>query len=159
MIRSTYPMTVQQSVEASPDRQFAEPTPPEANSISVSRWVAIGFFSNLSDAEYAVTGLRSVGFPLSQIILVANQFRRQDQFDGVDLCTHLEGLCLGIFAEQVRFYQDRLDGGEYMVIVHGTEDELNCAASIFNHHRIQEWQMYDITTTQDELSLEASQER
>ncbi len=142
MIRPTYSIANRQSVEVSSDRRLTNHTLSEASS-PLSKGFAVGFFSNLSDAEYAVTGLRSIGFPLVQLTLVANHFRRQDQFEGVELCTQFEGSYLGISEEQARFYQERLSQGEYMVIVQGTEDELNCAASIFNHHRIQEWQLYD----------------
>ncbi|WP_143467641.1 hypothetical protein [Leptolyngbya ohadii] len=104
-----------------------------------------GFFCHLSDLENAITSLRSVGFPLSQVTLVANHFRRQDQFAGVKLCDRLEEL--EISTERMHRYQARLEQGEHMVIVYGIEDNLNCAASIFYPHRIQDWQ------THSQLSL------
>lgn len=113
----------------------------------VRKQCAVGFFASLSDAEYGVTGLRSVGFPLNQVMLVANHFRRQDQFAGVDLHNCLETVRLEISAEQADFCQARLSCDRYMIIVHGTEDELDRAASILSHHKLQEWRVYSPTAT------------
>lgn len=133
-------------------------TPSHASSVLPGRQTAVGFFSDLSDTEYAVTDLRSVGFPLSQITLVANYFRRRDQFTDVTLRDRFESARLGIPAEQARFYQDRLGRGEYMVIVHGTADQLNRAATILNHRNIEEWRIYDPTVVTHEWPVEASRE-
>ncbi|MBD3887064.1 hypothetical protein IFO70_36220 [Phormidium tenue FACHB-886] len=152
MVRPTTPTAYQhqRSAEVSSDRQSAERTLSESalsdsNEAPLGRH-AVGFFSNLSDTEYAVTGLKSVGFPLSQITLVANHFRRQDQFVGADLQDSFEGVRLKISTEQAHFYRERLNCGKYMVIMQGTEDELNCAASIFNHRGIEDWQIYGSTS-------------
>ena len=96
--------------------------------------------------------LKSVGFPLSQITLVANQFQRRDAFTGVELRDRFESARLGIPAEQARFYHDRLEHGESMVIVQGTEEELNRVASILNRRNIQDWRIYDPMVVQQESS-------
>ena len=111
----------------------------------VGRHSAVGFFPRLEDAEEAVTELRSIGFPLSQISLVAHNFKRRDRFDGIDLHDRFEAMRLGIPVEQARLYNDRLGRGEYMVVVHGTEDELNRAAPILNRRGIQDWRIYDVS--------------
>lgn len=117
---------------------------------------AVGFFPNLEDAEHAIAELRSLGFPLNKISLVAHNFRRRDAFGGIDLRDRFEAARLGIPAEQARFYHDRLDRGEHMVIVHGTEDELNRATPVLNRHRIQEWRIYEPTVVNHEMPVETS---
>ena len=143
MIHSTYLTTNQQRqvVGVSSDRAAGHALS-EVGGVPLSEQFAVGFFSSLSDLEYAVIALRSVRFPLNQITLVANHFRRQDQFSGVKLCDRFEATGLAIAEEQVRVYQERWSYGDYMMIVQGTEDELNRAASMLNHRGIQEWRMY-----------------
>ncbi len=102
-------------------------TAPETHNAAILKRSAIGFFRNLADAEYAVTDLRSVGFPLSQITLVADRIQRREHFAGIDLRDRFEAMRLGIPVEQARLYNDRINRGEYMVIVEGTENELNRA--------------------------------
>ena len=122
----------------------------ETRTAPIAQRSAVGFFSNLADAEHAVTDLRSIGFPLNQITLVANNWQRRDRFAGVDLRDRFEAARLGIPTQQARMYHDRLGRGDYMVIVHGTEDELNRAAPILNRRGIQDWRMYDPTDVRNE---------
>jgi hypothetical protein len=50
---------------------------------------------------------------------------------------------LGIPEERARFYNDRVNRGDYLVMVDGTQDELYNAQAILNRHGIQEWGIYD----------------
>jgi hypothetical protein len=120
------------------------------------RRCGVGFFSSLSDAEYAVTSLRSVSFPLHQITLIAHHFRRQDQFAEVNLCDRLENANLELPALQLRFYREQLSCNQYMMIVEGTEDELNQAASILNPCKIQGWQLHRLTAANSAANSESS---
>lgn len=51
---------------------------------------------------------------------------------------------LGIPEDRARIYRDRLKGGYYLVIVEGTEREMERAGSILHLRGIQEWGLYDI---------------
>ncbi len=50
---------------------------------------------------------------------------------------------LGIPEEQARVYSDRLNQGNYLVIVDGTEDEIGRAEAIFSDRGIQGWSVYN----------------
>ncbi|NEQ20409.1 MAG: hypothetical protein F6K28_14410 [Microcoleus sp. SIO2G3] len=50
---------------------------------------------------------------------------------------------LGIPEEQAKRYNDRVNRGDYLVMVDGTEDELRRAEPILSRHGIQEWGIYD----------------
>jgi hypothetical protein len=50
---------------------------------------------------------------------------------------------LGIPEERARFYNDRVNRGDYLVMVDGTEDELHRVQPILSRHGIQEWGIYD----------------
>lgn len=106
---------------------------------------AIGIFPHRREAEQAINDLRRAGFPLSQVSLVARQLERQEPFAGVDLRDRFEAMRLGIPADRARLYHDRVDRGDYVVIVNGTEDEVRQAAAILNRYNIQEWHVYDPT--------------
>ena len=54
---------------------------------------------------------------------------------------------LGIPEDRARVYNDRVSRGDYMVIVDGSEDEIQRAATILSHRGIQEWGVYDSTAT------------
>lgn len=105
---------------------------------------AVGFFPHLRDAELAIKDLRDAGFPLSQVSLIAHNFERQP-FTGVELRDRFDAMRLGFTEEYARYYYDRIDRGDYMVIVNGTEDEIILAGSILGDRGIQEWQIYDPT--------------
>lgn len=118
-------------------------TTPAIGRTAMGRRSAVGFFTNLSDAEQAIADLRGIGFLLHQITLVAHNLSRRDRLVGVDLRDRFEAARMGISPEQARGYHDRLGRGEHMVIVQGTEEELNRAAPILTRRGVQEWRMYD----------------
>lgn len=121
------------------------PTTREVTGTPFGRRYAVGVFPHLRDAEFAIDDLRNAGFPLSQISLVANHFQRRDRFTDIDLRDRFEAMRFGIPADQAQLYHSRLDRGDYMVIVNGTEAELHRAESILQHRGIQDWRLYDPT--------------
>ena len=54
---------------------------------------------------------------------------------------------LGIPEERAKVYNDRVSKGSYLVIVKGTEAEINHAQEILSDRGIQEWGIYDIPTS------------
>lgn len=113
---------------------------------------AVGFFPHLRDAEHAVSDLRNAGFPLSQVSLIAQHFERQEPFADIDLRDRLDAMRMGLPDDRARFYNERVIGGDYIVVVNGTEDEIRDAAMILSNRGIREWQVYDPTTI-DSTSL------
>ena len=132
MVRSTKAPTVHVASSPDIDRQDNSRSVPD-------QLYGVGCFPHLSDLEFAVIDLRSIGFPLNQISLVAHQFQRTDQLTGVALHDRLEATPLGISSEQARFYHDPLDQGEHVIIVQGTNEELNHVASMLSRRGVQEW--------------------
>lgn len=55
---------------------------------------------------------------------------------------------LGIPEERARFYHDHVVGGQYLVIVDGTETEILQAEAILKRRGIREWEVYNPPTTQ-----------
>lgn len=50
---------------------------------------------------------------------------------------------LGIPENQAKVYNDRLNRGDYLVMIDGTEDEVRRAETILKRRGIQEWGMFD----------------
>jgi hypothetical protein len=50
---------------------------------------------------------------------------------------------LGIPEERAKFYNDRVNRGDYLVMVDGTEEEIRRAQPILSRHGIQDWGIYD----------------
>jgi len=108
---------------------------------------AVGYFSNLNNAESAINDLRKAGFPLSQISLVHQNPSRRDAFAGVDLRDRFDENRWRLPGDRHRFYNDIIHQGQYVIIVDGTDDEINHAAAILNRHGIQQWQIFDPETS------------
>ncbi|MEO8890234.1 MAG: general stress protein [Coleofasciculaceae cyanobacterium] len=56
---------------------------------------------------------------------------------------------LGIPEDRARFYNDRFNRGDYLVMVDGTDDEIHTAHAILNRHGIQDWGVYDYSNDHD----------
>jgi hypothetical protein len=50
---------------------------------------------------------------------------------------------LGIPDDRARHYNDRVNRGDYLVMVDGTEDEIRRADTILNRHHVQDWGVFD----------------
>jgi predicted nucleic acid-binding protein len=66
---------------------------------------------------------------------------------------------LGIPEERARFYNDRVNRGDYLVMVDGTEDEIRRAEAILSRHGIQEWGIYDASDVTAGRSGDVSRDR
>lgn len=141
MIRSTHSRahSQKQSVEAILADRSTEQALPQANEEYLGSRIAAGFFSCLSDAECAVTSLRSTGFPVSQTILVANHFRRQDQFGEVDLRDRVDNNSFGFSEERIASLNHQITAGNFLCVIWGTDEQLQQAEVILKCGHINEF--------------------
>lgn len=114
---------------------------------------AVGFFSNLRDVEGAVTELRDAGFPLRQVSIVAQNVQRRGVMNDLDIHNRLDGGRFGVPGDRISFLQNRIDRGDYMLSVAGTEAEVRQAAAILNKGSvtrpgIQEFHIYNASDWQ-----------
>ncbi|HLO84291.1 MAG TPA: general stress protein [Nostocaceae cyanobacterium] len=103
---------------------------------------AIGYFALQQDAEAAIRDLRAAGFPLNQISVIHRERSLGDAFSGIHISDRFDPVRLGLPDQRTRFYQERIHQGDYIVIVNGTEAEIERAAAILSRHGIQQWQVY-----------------
>lgn len=105
---------------------------------------AVGYYSLHRDAELAIKDLRDADL-VNQVSLIAQNLERPEAFAGVDIRDRFEAMRMGLPEEHARLYNDRVAGGEYLIIVNGTEDEIDRAGAILSRRGIQAWQVYDPT--------------
>ncbi len=104
---------------------------------------AVGVFPHRRDADEALAELRDAGFPMSQVSLVARDYDRHPRITDLDVRDRFDNTIFGLPEDRVRFYNDRFSRGEYLVIVHGSEDEIRRAQAILTGRGIQEWRLFD----------------
>jgi hypothetical protein len=67
---------------------------------------------------------------------------------------------LGIPEEEARAYSKRVSQGEFLVIVDGTENEIERAASILSNQGIRHWAVYDVSgNVADTMGVDRSTQR
>ncbi|WP_422665615.1 hypothetical protein ACOWPH_20295 [Anabaena sp. PCC 7938] len=104
---------------------------------------AIGYFSMLHDAEATISDLRNTGFPLSQISLINREDPQRNTFEGIHVSDRIEPTRLNIPYERTQFYNDCIHQGNYIIIVRGTDAEIQRAATIINQHHVKQWEIYE----------------
>ncbi|HLP90084.1 MAG TPA: histidine kinase [Nostocaceae cyanobacterium] len=135
---------IRPDVATAPVTQTTEVIRPDARTAPVTQTTqqAIGYFALRQDAEAAIRDLRAAGFPLGHISVIHRERSLGDAFSGIHLSDRFDPVRLGLPDQRTRFYQERIHQGDYIIIVSGTEAEINQATSIFNRHGIQQWQVY-----------------
>ncbi len=105
----------------------------------------IGLFSNRREAEYALTELKNANFPMSQISVVTQDTSPMDRLPGVNRMNRVDNYAsLGVFEDRAKRYDDRINHGDYLVMVSGTDQEIRQAQSILNTQKgIRDFDIYD----------------
>jgi|ERR687886_1555201 uncharacterized membrane protein len=62
----------------------------------------------------------------------------------------------GVPEDRAKYYDERVAGGDYLVVVEGTAEELLRAEGIFENHGLRDWGMYDAPATTAGADLPAT---
>lgn len=104
---------------------------------------AVGIFPHRRDADEALAELSTAGFPMRQVSLVGRDYDRHPRISDLDVRDRFDNTNFGFPEDRVQFYNDRFNRGEYIVVVHGSEDEIRRAEPILSRRGIQEWRLFD----------------
>ncbi|MEH2252884.1 hypothetical protein [Nostoc sp.] len=104
---------------------------------------AISYFNHIDNVDAAINDMSVAGFPVNQISLICKDFSQLIGSTGVNLSERFDAMRLGIADEWARFYNEQIDQGNYILIVSGTDNELDQASSIMDNYGVQECQIYD----------------
>jgi hypothetical protein len=103
----------------------------------------VGIFPHRREAEAALDELRDAGFPMNQVSLIARDLDRYDRIPHLTVRDRFDNRFFGFPEDRHRFFHDRFDRGEYLVVVDGTEAEIRRAEPILSRRGIQHWGIFD----------------
>ncbi|BAU63464.1 signal transduction histidine kinase [Stanieria sp. NIES-3757] len=127
-------------------------TRPTTNRTINARKHAIAVFPHRQEAELAVRDLREAGFPLEQVSVVATETSTDRPFSGIRTHNRIDNYeSLGILEPAANTYRDRLNRGQYLVMLDGTDEELQRAEARLNHRAIQQWDIYQVFADHPEV--------
>ncbi len=106
---------------------------------------AIGFFSRRDYLENAIKELRQAGFSIGQLSLVAQSIARDGTFASLEIFDYLDSKLLHFPTHQINFLQNRVDQGDYLLIVRGTQTEIRQATHLLSCCGIQEMSLHSIS--------------
>ncbi|MHC5853629.1 general stress protein [Nostoc sp.] len=104
---------------------------------------AISYFDNVDNVQAAINDMYAAGFPANQISLICKDFSQLIGSTDVNFSERFDAMRLGIADEWARFYNEQIDQGNYILIVSGTDNELESASLILGNYAVQECQIYD----------------
>ncbi|MHC5935805.1 general stress protein [Nostoc sp.] len=104
---------------------------------------AISYFNHIDNVEAAINDMYAASLSVNQISLICKDFSQFRGSTGVNLSERFDAMRLGIVDEWARFYNEQIDQGNYILIVSGTDNELDHASSILSNYGVQECQIYD----------------
>lgn len=105
----------------------------------------IGFFSRRDYLENAIKELRQAGFSIGQLSLVTQGIARDRTFASLEIFDHLDNKLLHFPTHRINFLQNRVDQGDYLLIVRGTPAEIRRATHLLSCCGIQEMSLHSIS--------------
>ncbi|QHG18932.1 hypothetical protein [Nostoc sp. ATCC 53789] len=114
---------------------------------------AIGIFSKYHSLERALTELRTAGFPMSQVSIIAKITSKISDILDVNISSSQDIYpTLGIPNDLARYYQHQVAGGHYLIVIKGTDIYIAGARAILESNNIQDFSIH----SQSELDLARS---
>ncbi|MBC1225223.1 hypothetical protein GNF10_30460 [Nostoc sp. UCD121] len=114
---------------------------------------AIGVFSRHHNLERALTELRTAGFPMSQVSIIAKIISNISDIVDVNISSSQDIYpTLGIPNDIARYYQHQVASGNYLVVIKGTDIYIAGARAILESNNIQDFSIH----SQSELDLARS---
>ncbi|MEH2074478.1 MAG: hypothetical protein V7K57_08800 [Nostoc sp.] len=114
---------------------------------------AIGVFYTRQDTERVLTELRTADFPMSQVSVVAKNKSSLSDICEENLRSSQDNYTtLGIPHDLVRYYDQQMAVGHYLVVIKGTDIYIAGARAILESNKIQHFGIY----SQSELNVARS---
>ncbi|GAB1541382.1 hypothetical protein NUACC21_40530 [Scytonema sp. NUACC21] len=98
----------------------------------------IGFFSRRDYLENAIKELRQASFSIGQLSLVTQSIARDGTFASLEIFDYLDNKLLHFPTHRINFLQNRVEQGDYLLIVRGTPAEIRRATHLLSCCGIQE---------------------
>jgi hypothetical protein len=104
---------------------------------------AIGVFYTHHDAATALTELRTAGFPMSQVSIIAKITSNTSDIIGVKISSSQDIYpTLGIHNDLARYYEHQVAIGYYLVVIKGTDIYIAGARAVLESNNIQDFTIH-----------------
>lgn len=103
---------------------------------------AVGFFYKYRNAKQALTELKEVGYPMSQVSLFTQDRLSDDSISKMNVILKDDLSILGMPDNIALHYKGILVSGCYIVIIGGTDLQLAAAKTILEANRIEDFHIY-----------------
>ncbi|QKQ74135.1 hypothetical protein [Nostoc sp. TCL240-02] len=104
---------------------------------------AISCFDSIDNAKAVINDMYLAGFSANQISLICKDFSQLVGSTDINLSERFDAMRLGIADDWARFYNEQIEQGNYILIISGTDNELEHASFIVGNYGVQEFQIYD----------------
>ncbi|MBG1243524.1 hypothetical protein [Nostoc sp. NZL] len=105
---------------------------------------AVGVFYTRQDTEKALTELKTAGFPMSQVSVIAKDIDTLNGLAEVDISSFKdEYTTLGIPDNLGRHYEDQVALGNYLLVINSTDIYMAGARAILESNKIQYFRIYN----------------
>ncbi|MEH1910397.1 MAG: general stress protein [Nostoc sp.] len=104
---------------------------------------AVGVFSTRQDTQRALTELKTAGFAMSQVSVIAKDTNSLSGITEVDISSSKDNYTnLGIPDDIARYYQHQVTLGNYLLVLNSTDIYIAGARAILESHKIQHFGIY-----------------
>ncbi|MEH2379070.1 MAG: hypothetical protein V7K27_09330 [Nostoc sp.] len=104
---------------------------------------AVGVFSTRQDTQRALSELKTAGFAMSQVSVIAQDTTTLSGIIEVDISGSKDNYTnLGIPDELARYYQHQVTLGNYLLVLNSTDIYIAGARAILESHKIQHFRIY-----------------
>ncbi|MBW4429059.1 MAG: hypothetical protein KME50_32800 [Nostoc desertorum CM1-VF14] len=104
---------------------------------------AVGVFSTRQNTEKSLTELRTAGFPMSQVLVIAKDINTLNSLVEVDISDYKDYYTtLEIPDDLARDYKDQVNLGNYLLVLNSTDIYMAGARAILESNKIQYFRIY-----------------
>lgn len=104
----------------------------------------VGVYRMRHNLKDAISAIRDTNFPMTQMYVVEKNPPPFASISSIDVKPSLENYAgLGISEERARHYEQLLERGNYLIVMSGTDDEINQAKSILQAQGIEDLSIHD----------------
>ncbi|MEH1903907.1 general stress protein [Nostoc sp.] len=104
---------------------------------------AVGVFSTRQDTQRALTELKTAGFPMSQVSVIAKDTNTLNGLTELDISSSKDNYTtLGIPDDLARYYEHQVALGNYLLVINSTDIYMAGARAILENNKIQHFRIY-----------------
>ncbi|MEL6461658.1 MAG: hypothetical protein AAFQ91_26080 [Cyanobacteria bacterium J06621_15] len=104
----------------------------------------VGVYRMRHNLKDAISAIRDTNFPMTQIYIVEKNPAPFASISSIDVKPNLENYAgLGISEERARHYEQLVERGNYLIVMSGTDNEINQANSVLQEQGIEDLSIHD----------------